>query len=264
MNTAREIMHKLHAELLNLVKKEAVAQPFSSKHNASYGGHNEKSYPLSNPQLRKIVKNWLKSQKDLTLNQFIALLNSLYQNSKSSTEKSLAGYLLEYRPKLRNQLDPILLDNWLEYLTGWAQIDSLCQSNFSGRELLDSWNQWETLLQKFNRSDNISKQRASLVLLTKPAGEVADERLAQIAIANIENLKHEKDILITKAISWLLRAMVKHQNILIRRHSERVVSSGFSHKNYRDIVEKYLKKNSTSLPRIAVRETTRKLKTGRK
>jgi 3-methyladenine DNA glycosylase AlkD len=50
-------------------------------------------------------------------------------------------------------------------------------------------------------------------------------------------------ILITKAVSWLLRNLVKH---------------------YRTEVEAYLRSNEGRLPAIAVRETFNKLKTGRK
>jgi len=54
----------------------------------------------------------------------------------------------------------------------------------------------------------------------------------------IERLKIEKEDIITKALSWLLRSMVA---------------------NYRDDVADYLEKNKDSLPPVAVRETERKL-----
>ncbi|MDP2951009.1 MAG: DNA alkylation repair protein, partial [bacterium] len=64
-----------------------------------------------------------------------------------------------------------------------------------------------------------------------------------LAFENIEKLKPEKDILITKAISWLLRNLIKY-------HKKEVAD--------------YLKKNKNSLPKIAVRETEKKIKTGKK
>jgi 3-methyladenine DNA glycosylase AlkD len=51
------------------------------------------------------------------------------------------------------------------------------------------------------------KRRASLVMLVTAVAKSDDERLHQLAYKNIEVLKDEKDIFITKAISWLLRAM---------------------------------------------------------
>jgi 3-methyladenine DNA glycosylase AlkD len=56
-------------------------------------------------------------------------------------------------------------------------------------------------------------------------------------------LKGEKEIIITRAISWVLRSMVKH---------------------HRKALENYLKKNEKTLPAVAVRETKIKLDTGTK
>jgi 3-methyladenine DNA glycosylase AlkD len=87
------------------------------------------------------------------------------------------------------------------------------------------------------------KRRASLVLLTRPLRESDDPRLARLAFAIIGRLKHEKDILVTKAVSWLLRALIKY---------------------HRREVEAYLEDNMDTLPKIAVRETRNKLQSGRK
>jgi 3-methyladenine DNA glycosylase AlkD len=90
---------------------------------------------------------------------------------------------------------------------------------------------------------NVHKRRASLVLLTKPVRDSENKRLADLAFANIDRLKNERSILVTKAISWLLRDLIRH-------HRERV--------------ETYLFENSDCLPKIAIRETRRKLLTGKK
>jgi len=90
---------------------------------------------------------------------------------------------------------------------------------------------------------NPSRRRASLVLLTKSVRGSNDARLSKLAFKNIDLLKGEKDILITKAVSWLLRSLIK---------------------NHRVEVVDYINKNRQILPKIAIRETERKLKTGRK
>jgi 3-methyladenine DNA glycosylase AlkD len=99
------------------------------------------------------------------------------------------------------------------------------------------------VLSTLSKSKNINKRRASMVLLCKPLTRSDDERLSKTALQMIDSLKGEKEILITKAISWTLRSMVKL---------------------HRSELSKYLNKNKTSLPAIAVRETATKLKTGRK
>lgn len=236
-------MDKLHEELLSVIKKEAKSNTIISKHSPTYDGHKDKSYQLTNPQLRKIANVWLKHHDDLSLRKFLKLLNSLYGKSESSTEKYIAGFLLESSPSLRKQLQPKLLNSWLDNLTGWGQVDSLCQSRFNADNMLDNWGSWKQLLKELNNSSNINKRRASLILLTKPVRDSNDKKFADLAIKNIEKLKHEKEILITKAISWLLREMTKNHKVL---------------------VSSYLKQNTDSLPKVAVRETTRKLLTGKK
>lgn len=236
-------MNKLHKELLNLIIEENKKNPFTSKHNTNYEGHCDKSYRLSNPQLRRITKAWLEKHANLNFNNFIQLLNSLYKSGNSFTEKYIAGFIIEYSSKLRKSIEPKLLDNWLNRLTGWAQVDSLCQSRFDSQDLLLNWYKWNNLLGNLNKSKNINKRRASLVLLTKPVRDSNRKEFAGIAIQNIENIKQEKNILITKAISWLLREMIK---------------------NHRNLIKNYLTEKGNSLPAIAVKETRLKLKTGRK
>jgi 3-methyladenine DNA glycosylase AlkD len=132
---------------------------------------------------------------------------------------------------------------WLNRLEGWAEVDSLCQSNFSAEEALTQWDEWQRLLTELASNDNVHKKRASLVLLTKPVRDSEDPRLAEMAFKNIDKLKQNGHILVTKAISWLLRDLIKH---------------------HRQKVETYLKDNENTLPRIAIRETRTKLLTGKK
>lgn len=235
-------MNTHHQEILREIKKEAKRNPFYYSHPQSYDGHDDFSYPLNNPTKRKIVKEWIKKHPNLSYLEFIKLLDSLYQG-ESATEKSIAGKLLGYLPELRKQLSPNNIDKWMENLKGWAQVDSLCQSNFAARDLLSRWSDWKRLIRKLAKSKNPNKKRATLVLLTKPVRESEDKRLAHLAFETIDSLKGEKEILITKAASWLLRDLVK---------------------NHRRSVEKYLEKNRGILPKIAIRETRNKILTGRK
>jgi len=102
---------------------------------------------------------------------------------------------------------------------------------------------WESFIKKLSRDANINKRRAALVFLVGPVTYSSDKKLSKLAFSMIEALKHEKPILITKAISWLLRSLVKH-------HKEEVLA--------------YVTRNAWSLPKIAVRETLVKIRTGKK
>lgn len=235
------MIRALHKEFIADLKKYSGR---GTKHsgNASYLGNAHFSYHIANPIKREIAKAFLKRHSDLSHKEFVGLLDDLFQGT-SHDEKSIAAMLLGYAPRVRAEIMPGQLDAWLDYLIGWAEVDSLCQSNFTADEMLLHWPAWKKLLSAFSKDNNINKQRASLVLLTGPVAHSADPRLLKIAFQNIDRLTHEKSILITKAISWLLRSLVQY-------HKKEVAA--------------YLTQNADVLPKIAIRETQRKLTTGRK
>jgi len=248
-------MPSLHSQLLTELKRHAGK---GTKHtgNAGYLGNAHFSYHISNPVKRVLAREFLAAHKDLSFREFVALLDALFA-APSHDEKSMAALLIGYARHHRARLTPAQVDAWLGRLIGWAEVDSLCQSNFTAEEMLLHWPAWRRMLVAFSRSKNISKRRASLVLLTGPVAHSRDARFATLAFENIARLQGERDILITKAISWLLRSMVKY---------------------HRGAVAAYVQANAAprvgvgaagtralpALPAIAVRETLRKIKTGRK
>lgn len=199
-------------------------------------------YDISVPVRRGIAKNWLKNNKGISLSDFFSVIDGLYAG-KSHDEKSIASILLGYNKPARLGVKLDQLDKWLNHLVGWSEIDSICQNVFTYEELLSDWKGWNSFIKNLASDKNINKRRASIVLLTGPVAYSDDDRIKDLALEVIEKLKDEKPIIITKAVSWLLRSMIK---------------------NHRKVVADYIKNNMETLPKIAVRETLRKLKTGRK
>jgi 3-methyladenine DNA glycosylase AlkD len=234
---------RYHLELMSEVKAHARPLTQSQKEKMeNYIGTAKTCYAIGASTERQTVRNWINKHPDLEASEFVDLLNSLCLG-ESCNEISLAGELLESLPKLRNNIEPGCLDIWLNKVQGWGEVDSICQSKFSAKEVLARWGRWKSLLTKLAIDDNVHKRRASLVLLTKPVRDSGETRLADLAFANIDRLKQDREILVTKAVSWLLRGLIK---------------------NHRERVEKYLRENEDRLPRLAVRETRTKLLTGRK
>ena len=232
-----------HREILREIKQHAAREgaPYVD-HGDSYIGTTKPCYYIRTTVVRQFAKDWIRRHPELTPADYLDLFDSLAQG-ESNNEFSFIGMLVEYLPKVRQTLEPCHLDRWLERAEGWEEVDSICQSTFAAHEMLANWRQWKSLLVSLSKSQNVHKRRASLVLLTRPLRESADPRLARLAFANISRLKSDKDILVTKAVSWLLRALIKY---------------------HRQEVERYLKDNSNSLPKIALRETRNKLKSGHK
>lgn len=197
---------------------------------------------VSNAELRRLAKQTHKGHADWGRGHWLALLDRLYVGDLFE-QRVLAGMLLGVLTDTRRLLDLTRLRSWLAGLVGWAEIDNTCQSAWGAQEVLARWQEWQPFLSGLAQDEVISLRRASLVLLVTPLRSSADPRLSQQALINIERVQGEKDPLITKAISWALRAMSQQQP---------------------DLVRSYLDAHAASLPAIAVRETRKKLETGKK
>jgi len=230
-----------HDEILTLIIANAKQ---GTKHTTldNYFGNEHPRHPITVPALRALAKRWMAEHRGLSAKTFTTLLTSLIRG-ESYTEKCFAGILLDYASPEQRQFDPKLFATWLMHLEGWAEIDTLCTGNYARAELPTQWKKWKPLVTQFAKSTNISKRRASIVLFCSPLLAGKHDALIPTALENVDRLKDETDVLITKAISWVLRSMIKH---------------------HRREVSHYLKENASTLPRIAVRETMVKLKTGKK
>lgn len=237
------ITNSHHLQIISSLKNTSgLSKPNFIGFGLKYCGTDRPGFHLNTASHKQILKDFLKTNK-LTNTQLTNLITSLYTQAISYDEIILAGRLPGYFKNYLSQINPKILDIWLEYTHGWAEIDTLCQMNFTDLDFLAHWPHWQKILKKFNQNKNISKRRASLVLLTKPVRLSTDPHLSNLAFENIENLKLEKNILITKAVSWILRSLIK---------------------NHSTEVKKYLKDNQDTLPKIAIREATSKLLTGKK
>jgi len=207
-----------------------------------YLGSDKSTRCVKTGEVQKAAREFLKNN-DLTENDFFELIDKLYSRAKTFEEIDLAAKLIGIKKDFRKDIDLEKLGRWLTFTHGWAECDTLCQSNFEAEEILERWNEWKKSLTKLNKSKNIQQRRASLVLLTKTLRQSADERVFNLALELVENLKSEKEILITKAISWILRSM---------------------YNNHKEKLTKYLEINKDSLPKIAYREALNKVITGKK
>lgn len=230
-----------HQALLNQIKKKS-GEPTQHTFLDGYLGNHHPRYEISAPVLRAMAKTWMKTHRDLGPEPFAQVLADLI-HGESATEKWMAGMLLDYSAPEQRKFDPKLFDEWLNHLEGWAEVDAVCTNKYTRTEIAAQWRKWKPLLIKFSKSQNINKRRASLVFFCSPLSQFENPASTDTAFDIIDRLKSENKVLITKAISWLLRSMVKHN---------------------RAALEIYLNENTDTLPRIAVRETLVKLTTGRK
>ncbi len=234
-------MNKYYKEILEELKKAAGDRSrLSGNDNYLSSGH--KYLSIRNPRKKMIAHYFKNRYKSLSHGDFIYLLDQLY-DGQFYEEKTITGEILRCFSNYRHEISLLKLDEWLGKLNGWAEIDSTCQGIFTADEILSRWSEWECFLLRLANDENINKRRASLVLLTSPVGHSSDLRLVKLSLMNIDSLKAEKNILISKAISWLLRSLIRYN---------------------RAMLVDYLQINENNLPAIAIRETKNKLTSGKK
>jgi 3-methyladenine DNA glycosylase AlkD len=233
-------MDQHHADLVRVMRAAASAGPRT--HGGDYLGTASATLNIATSELRKLAREWTRANKNMSKQDVLRLCDRLFAG-KTHQEKALGAILLSYDSEVRAATTLERLERWLGHTHGWAEVDSLCSNVFKAEQVLEDWKSWKAFLNRLSRDANINKRRASLVLMTGPVRYSDDKRLSEISFALIERLKGERDSLITKAISWLLRTLT------LRRKGE---------------VSAYLKTNEATLPRVAVRETMTKLKTGTK
>lgn len=235
------MINKHHQEILRLIRAKA-GKPSQHTLSDTYLGNTHPKYAIRVPDLRLLAKSWMKVNASLSAKDFEQLLTSLIEG-KSSTEKCTAGILMDYAWPHQRSLAPALYLKWLNHVEGWVEVDTLCTNKFTSKSIVSQLDKWEPVIRKLARGKSLEKRRASLVLLCGAVRLDTHARLVTIGFENILLLSAEKDILITKAISWLLRTLIKHHRLA---------------------VEEFLNEHREQLPAIAVRETAQKLKTGRK
>jgi 3-methyladenine DNA glycosylase AlkD len=235
----------LRAEHAALVAQlRAAGRPYRNRsgENDSYTGSGHPFFNVSAPEQRRIGRAWLAAHRGAGDAELLAVAARLFAG-EAYEEKTLAAALLQASARARRIATPAMVDGWLDQLQGWAEIDSLCASVFGPEQMAAAWPAWKALIERLAADANINRRRAALVLLCTPTRTSDDPRFRDLAFAVVEQLKAERPILITKAVSWLLRSMAG-------RHAAAVAA--------------YLDANAASLPAVAVRETRVKLETGTK
>lgn len=224
-----------YSELVGMIQAAANPAWAGDEFKKRYHGTPHRYYGLPVPARRKVAKDWARTRKGLSFEDWLAMLDRLY-GGESYEEHAIAGELLALYPRHRQGLPLDRLYDWLGKLEGWAEVDHTCQNNFGATEVLARWDDWAGLYARLVRAEWLARRRASLVLLVRPLRESADARLWQQAQVSVRANWAETDVLITKAVSWVLRSALTH-------HREDVLA--------------FVDENAGALPKVAVREVRR-------
>ena len=155
--------------------------------------------------MKKIHSKFDDSFYELSLEEGIDLTAKCIK-SGNNTLIHIGIHLLALR---RDELDPYhfkFFDEFLNHFVGWGNVDHFCGSIL--RSIIKRYqNEVITLLRKWNRSYNMWKRRASVVVLTRRIakdGEFIDE-----ALELCENLIWDEEDLVRKGVGWALKDNMK-------------------------------------------------------
>ena len=198
-------------------------------------------YGLRVFEIRKIVGAWRRKRKDADLGDLLLLVEALWAGP-SREERMVGLELLQHYPDSIPQLAWQHFDHWRQDLDSWELTDVL------GLGVLGVWvaadqdhkaqRLWDLIA-----DEDVWSRRLGLVGGIGLNRALQTVESATLALEMVDQVKEERHPVITKAVSWTLRA-------LSTKHRQEVLA--------------YLEANEEVLVRRVVREVTNKLTTGRK
>jgi len=234
-NTQTEHQHLL-AEITQFVDPKYQAAMAGTV--APTGG---RVYGVRVPRLREIARDWWREHKDIAREDLLALVEALWAGG-SREERQLVIFLLERFKRWIPALTWAHFDRWRRDLDNWETTDGMAQWVF-GRWLLADPDARLHHLRDLIADEDVWSRRLALVATVWLNRGRKDLGFPDLTLELVDQVKEERHQMITKAISWALRGMIK-------KYPQRVAA--------------YLAENRTLLPAHAVREVDNKLRTGLK
>ena len=186
-----------------------------------------------------MARAWHRANRGVEPNLTLSLIDSLW-HGESRDERVLGLEILHLHPKIVRDLGRDRFERWRLDIDNWGVCD------FLATRILGSWAEAAPEARLAYLEDLIGDPH----LFSRRLGLVSSVHLNRAGstygvwtLRQIDRLLDERDPMITKAVSWALRQMIKHQAAEVRAYVE---SRG---------------ERLAALPR---REVRNKLKTGRK
>jgi 3-methyladenine DNA glycosylase AlkD len=200
-----------------------------------------KMYGLRTPVIREMARTWQRDHKEAACEDLLAVVEAVWEG-ESREERMVALELLQHHPSCIPDLTWAHFERWRQGLDNWEITDVL------GRAVLGPWVLGDPDARLAHLGDLIGDEdvwsrRLALVAAVGLNRTRKDVSFPALTLELIDQVKEERHPMITKAISWTLREM-------IRKHP--------------DLVAAYLVANRDVLAPLVAREVSNKLKTGRK
>jgi len=197
-------------------------------------------YGVRVPDLRRLSSEWQRVHKGISRDDLLAMVEALWVG-ESYEERSMAIELLGRNKRIISDLTWDHFDRWRHLVDNWGLDDGLATSIFGPWVAADLPGRLSYLPALVG--DPVVWSRRLGLVATVPLNRSASTAQPDLTFMLIDRLKAERHLMITKAVSWALRTLIKL---------------------YPDRVAAYLDDNQDVLPSHAVREVRNKLETGLK
>lgn len=226
-----------HEELLSEVRR--LADPAYRKGSLMVAPTAQRVHGIRTPDNRRLARTWRRSHREIDPELVFSLVESLW-HAGSRDERALGLEILRLHPDIVRNMERDHFDRWRLDIDNWAVCD------FVGTRILGPWVAAEpedrlTYLERLVGDPHLYSRRLGLVAsvhLNSGGTEYGEWTLGQV-----DRLIDERDPMITKAVSWSLRQMIKHQA---------------------SDVETYVDSRADRMAALPRREVRNKLNTGRK
>jgi 3-methyladenine DNA glycosylase AlkD len=193
------------------------------------------------PDLQAIARAWQQAHPQVRPDELLALVEALWRGP-SQEERVCAMLLLLRFPRLARTLHWEHFDRWRRLIDNWG-LDDLLATKVFGPWVLAEPTRRLAHLDTLIADPDVWSRRLALVATVPLNRSRAGPATPELTFGLIDQVKCERDPMITKAVSWALRELAKGQ-------PERVAA--------------YLDANRGILAALAVREVQNKLRTGLK
>jgi len=233
----RNRVRQWHAELLSAI--ESLADPAYREGSLMVAPTVQRVHGVRTPDNRRLAREWSRAHRDVDASETLSLVEALW-NAESRDERTLGLEILQLRPDVVRDLDAARFDRWRLDIDNWGVCD------FLGGRILGPWVEAApkdrlTYLEILVGDPHLYSRRLGLVAtvhLNRGGGGYGEWTLRQV-----DRLIDERDPMITKAVSWALRQMARHQA---------------------SVVEAYVDSRAERMAALPRREVRNKLRTGRK
>jgi len=195
-------------------------------------------YGVKVPRLREIANAWYRAHREIARDDLFALVERLWE-AGSREGRQIVFYLLEHYSRWTPDLPQACFERWRRDLDSWVETDGLGWT--LALWLMGDPDARLDYLWELIADEDVWSRRLALVPLARINRGAMGATFPALTLQLIDRVKAERHPMITKAVSWVLREM-------IRRH--------------RDQVTIYLEQNRDALASHVVREVNNKLHTG--